>query len=149
MVARAPASTDELQAVISGLMSVVPGGDEIVEDRVELVLWRIPGLGQVVVDACGVDGTDGGFGVCIRGEEYALRVRVERDGFFEEVDAGHAGHALVGEEEGDDIATLFELLAGVECGLSGCRAEDAVVFSVFSAQVLDDSLKYADVVIYR
>ena len=97
----------------------------------------------------GVDGADGGFGVGVGGEQDALGLGEDLHGALEEVDAGHAGHALVGEEEGDDVAALFELGGDVEGGLSGGGAEDAVVLAVLAAEVLDDCFEDADVVIDR
>jgi len=99
------------------------------------------------VDLGGVDGADGGFGVGVGGEEDALGFGVERHGGLQEVDAGHAGHALVGEEEGDGFLALDELLADVEsCAAGGC-SDDAVVLAVVAAEVLDDGFEYAGVVV--
>ncbi len=144
----APARADELEAVERWYLAVVPGGQQIVEHRVELFLRRIPRLVQVVVDARGVDGANGGFSVGIGSQEHALGVGIERDGLLEELDAGHAGHALVADDERDDVVALLELAADVECGLSGGGAQDAVVLAVLAAQVLHDSLEYADVVVH-
>ena len=128
-------------------MSAVPGGEQVVENRVKLLFGGVPGLVEVVVDACGVDGADGGFGVGVGGEQDALGVREHGDGALEEVDAGHAGHALVGKEESDGFFAFEELSAHVERGLTGSGAQDAVLLAILPAQILDDGFEYADVVV--
>ncbi len=95
----------------------------------------------------GVDGADGSFGVGVGGEEDALGVGIDRQGLLEEVDSGHSGHALVGEEEGDRVLALLKLAADVERGSAGGGADDAVVLAVVAAQVLDHSFQYAGVVV--
>ena len=110
-------SADDADALVGRLVALLPGFEQVVEDGVELFFGRVPGLVEVVVDLGGVDGADGGFGVGVGGEQDALGLGVDGDGLLEEVDAGHAGHALVGEEEGDGLLALLKLAADVERGL--------------------------------
>ncbi len=99
------------------------------------------------MDLGGVDGADGGFGIGVGGEQDALGLGVERHGLLQEVDAGHAGHALVGEEEGDGLLALDELAADIERGHAGGGAEDTVVLAVVAAQVLHHGFQYAGIVV--
>ena len=70
-----------------------------------------------------------------------------RERLLQKVDAGHSGHALVGEEESDGVFALVELAADVQRGRPGGGADDAVVLTVVPAQVLDHGLQYAGVVV--
>ncbi len=147
VVGRGPAGADDDDSFVGRLIALLPGFQQVVEHGVELLFGRIPGLVEVVVDLGGVDGADRGFGVGVGGEEDALGVGVDGDGLLQEVDAGHAGHALVGEEECDDVLAFLELAADVERGCAGGGADDAVVLTVVPAQILDYSLQYAGVVV--
>ncbi len=99
------------------------------------------------MDFGGVNGADGGFGVGVGGEEDALGVGVEGEGLLEEVDSGHSGHALVGEEESDGVFALVKLAADVERGSAGGGTDDAVILTVVPTEVLDYCLQYAGVVV--
>ncbi len=147
VVCRGPARADDANALIGGLVALLPGFEQIVEYGVELLFGWVPGLVEVVVDLGGVDGADGGFGVGVGGQEDALGVGVDGEGLLQKVDAGHSGHALVGEEESDGVLALMELAADVQRGRTGGGADDAVVLTVVPAQVLDHGLKYAGVVV--
>ena len=52
----------------------LPVREQIVEHRVQLLLRRIPGLHQVVVERHAVDRVDRGLGVGVRGQQHPLRV---------------------------------------------------------------------------
>ncbi len=147
VICRGPARADDADAFKGRLVALLPGFEQVVEHGIELLFGRVPGFVEVVVDLGGVDGADGGFGVGVGGEEDALGVGVDRERLLEEVDAGHSGHALVGEEERDDVLALLELAADVERGCAGGGADDAVVLTVVAAQILDHSFQHAGVVV--
>jgi hypothetical protein len=144
-----PAQADDADALEGGLITLLPGFEQVVEDGVELFFGRIPGLVEVVVNLSGVDSADGGFGVGVGGEQDAFGLGVEGHGLLQEVDAGHAGHALVGEEQGNGLFAVDKLLADVERGLAGGCTQDTIVLTVVAAQVLNHSFEYAGVVVDR
>ena len=61
-----------------------------------------------------VDGVDGGVGVGVRGQQHPLGRRIEVHRRLEEVDTGHLGHPVVGDEHGDRLTSQLELLEGVQ-----------------------------------
>jgi hypothetical protein len=86
-----------------------PVGEEIVQDRVELLVRRMPGLEQVVVQTDVVDSGDRRLGVRVGGQEDPLRLRVEREDLEEELRAGHLRHPLVDQEERHGRPALLQL----------------------------------------
>ena len=89
--------------------AVLPGREEVLDDREELLLGRVPGLEQVVVEIDLVDRLDRGLGVGVGGEEHALGVGHELARLDEVVGTGHAGHALVGDQQRDLLAAGADL----------------------------------------
>jgi hypothetical protein len=101
------------------------------------------------VDSSGVDGADGGLGVGIRGEEDTARVRIDITSTLEHFDASHSGHALVADYQSDGFFARFELGQRVERGGPAGGPHDPVGFAIFAAQILDDGLKDAYVIVNR
>ena len=104
----------------------LPGLEQVVDDRVELLLRRVPGLEQVVVEVDDVDRVDRGVGVGVGGEQHPAGVRVEIHRRFEELDAAHLRHPVVGEQHGDRLAAQLHLAQRVEGLLAGLGPHDAV-----------------------
>ena len=96
-----------------------------------------------------VDGANGGFGVGIRGEQHAARFGIDGPRALKHLDAGHAGHALVADDQSDGLLARFELGQRVERGLAAGSAHDAIGGAVLAAQILDHGLKHAYVVVNR
>ena len=110
----------------------------VAHDHLEVL--RIPGLGDVAVDASAVDGVDHGADVGIAGEEKAHRVRLRLPHVVEELDAGHLRHALVRHDHVDRPL--------LEDGhrLAGPRGhQDPIV----EAQELPDALHHIRLVIHH
>jgi len=128
-----PAVADDADLVDGALTDRAPRLHERVDDRVELLLRRVPGLEQVVVDVDDVDRADRGVGVGVGGEQRAAGVRRDVHGGFEEVDAVHLGHAVVGEDGGDGLAAQRELAQRFQCVAAGLGAHDAVILAVAAA----------------
>jgi hypothetical protein len=84
--------------------------DHRVDHRVQLLLGRLPRLEQVVVDVHDVDRRDRGVGVGVRGEQRAPGPGEEVHGRFQELDAAHAGHPVVGQQRRDPAAAQLGLL---------------------------------------
>ncbi len=87
---------DHPQAAEGRVVGGVPVGEQVVQHRVEVLLRRIPGLQQVMVDPDRVDRPDGRVGVGVGGEENLLRFGEEGNALLQELHAAHAGHPLVG-----------------------------------------------------
>ena len=112
-----------------------PGRQQLVEHRVEPLLRRVPRLEQVVVEVDVVDGPDRGVGVGVRGEQHPLGVGDDVHRLLEEVDAGHAGHPVVGQQQRDLLAAQVQLAQRVERARAVLGAHHAVRLAVAAAQV--------------
>lgn len=52
---------------------------------------------------------------------------------FEELDAAHLGHAVVGDEHRHRVAAKLEFVERLQCVEAGFRADNAVVLAVMAA----------------
>jgi hypothetical protein len=111
---RVPPRAEHRHAVVRRPVGGAPVGEQVVEVRVQVLVGRVPGLREVVVDAHLVDRPDRRVGVGVRGEQHAPRVGRPLGGPREELDARHPRHALVGEQERDRVATLGDPREQVE-----------------------------------
>ena len=127
---------------------MIPCLKQVVQHRIELLLGRIPGLGQVVVDFGRIDGLDRGLRIGVCGQQGALGVRINFLRLFQKIHARHARHPLIGEKQRNGVAPLLQLNAGVEGRLSRTSPQDTVSGTILPAQVLDHGLKNADVIVY-
>jgi hypothetical protein len=125
----------------------LPGLEELVDDRVKLLLRRVPGLEQIVVQVDDVDRVDRGARVRVRGQQHPAGIRVDIHRPLEELDAGQPGHPVVREEHGDLIAAQLHLPERVQGLLTRLRADDPVPFAISSAQVTGDCTRNTGVVV--
>ena len=116
----------------------VPRAEQLLQRRVEPLLGRVPGLEQVVVEVHVVDRADRGVGVGVRRQQHALGVGHQVHGLLEEVHPGHAGHPVVGEQQGDDLAAQRHLAQRLERRRTGLRAQHAVLLAEAAPQVASD-----------
>ena len=144
----APAVGQEAEAAVAGPVAGLPVGEEVVEGRVELVLGRVPGLEEVVVDAAVVDGGDGRVGVGVGRQEDALRPGRDVGDLAQQADSVEPWHPLVGEDEGDGLVPVRELADGVERLGAGAGPEDAVGVAVAAAEVAGDGAEDVGVVVH-
>ena len=106
-----PAVADDPNPVEAEAVRALPIGEEVVEDREESLLgWR-PRFHQVVVEPDVVDRLDRHVGVGVGGEQHELGAGCDRRGMPEELDAGHLGHAVIGDDEGDGLVPAGELFS--------------------------------------
>jgi hypothetical protein len=112
-----------------------PLGEQLVQRRVQPLLGRVPRLEQVAVEVDVVDGPDGRVGVGVRREQHPLGAWRQVHRLLEEVDAGHPGHPVVGQQQGDLLPAQGQLLQRVERGAAVLGPHDAVVGAVAAAQV--------------
>ena len=125
----------------------LPGGEQVLDHRVELLLGRVPGLEQVVVERDVVDRRDRGLGVRVGGEQDALGVGHQRARLDEVVGARHAGHALIGDQHGRLIAARAQLGQQLQRLRARAGAEDAVALAEVTAQVARDRAQHSGLVI--
>ena len=135
VAARRPASRQQPEALERRPEVRDPVREQVIGDRVELLLRRIPGLEDVLVEADLVDGADGRIGVGVGRQQHALGIGLQLQGLRQELDAGHPRHALVDDEEADGAASHGELPHDVEPLGAGAGCHDAVVLAVPRAQI--------------
>jgi len=104
-----------------------PVVEELHEGWEQSILGRVPRLEEVLVEADLVDRPDGDVGVGVGREEHALRARQEGQRRTEQLDAGHRGHPLVGDEQGDRRAAQDQAADGIEGVGARARGHDPVV----------------------
>ena len=127
----------------------LPGGEQVLDDGVELLLGRVPRLEQVVVERDLVDRGDGGVGVGVGGQQHALGVGDERARLDEVLGAGHARHALVGDQHRRLVAARAQLAEQVQGLRPGARAQDPVALAEPAAQVAGHGTQHRRLVVYR
>ena len=145
--ARRPAVPDDLRLEHRAVVGGVPRVELGVDDRVELLLRRVPRLEQVVVEVDDVDGLDGGVGVGVGGQQHPARAGVEVHRGLEEVQPVHARHAVVGEQHRHGVAAQLHLAQRVQGLLARFGADDAVRVAVAPAQVARDGARDTGVVV--
>ena len=111
---RGPAVPDQLGFLDLLAVFARPGGQQLIDDRVELLLGRVPGLEQVVVQVHDVDRVDRGAVVRVRGQQHAAGERVDIHRSLEELNAGQAGHPVVRDDDRDLVAAQLHLLERVQ-----------------------------------
>ena len=112
---------------VPALAGSSPKLEQRVDDRVEVLLRRVPGLEQVVVEVDDVDGLDRGVGVRVRSEQCPPSLWIDVHGLLQELQATHLGHPVVGQEHGHRLVAEPELTQGVEGGSPGLGPDDPVL----------------------
>ena len=135
---RIPAVADHLGHGHRAVTLGAPRLQQAVDHRIELLLRRIPRLEQVVVQVDDVDRVDGGVGVGVCGQQHPAGQGIDIHGFFQELDAAHAGHPVVGDEHRDGVAAQLELVDRLERVRAGFGTHDPVPLTVVAAQVAGD-----------
>ena len=90
--------------------------DGLTDDDFEL--FGVPGLGDVAEDVALVDRVDDGVDIGVSREQEPGRLGADGPRLLEDLDAGHAGHPLVGEDHGD-VGRGLEVLEGLRPALAG------------------------------
>ena len=86
---------------------VLPVVQKIIQYRVELLLRRVPGLHQVIVQPNIVNGFYGCFGIGVSGEQHSFGIGEYFDRLFQESRSVHFGHALVAHKQGNNVRAVF------------------------------------------
>ena len=124
---------------VVGARPGAPVVEQVVEHRVEVLLRRVPRLHQVVVEADLVDRAHRHLGVGVRGQEDALGGGRQVCGLRQQLDAGHPGHALVGDDQRHRIAARGQSCReDLERILAGARGDDREVARVAAPQIALD-----------
>jgi hypothetical protein len=105
---------DDLELGHGPVIGSQPGLQQRVDDRVELLLRRVPGLEQVIVQVDDVDRVDRGAGVRVGGQQRPARARIDVHRALKELDAVHLRHPVVGEQDGDLFAAQLHLVKRLE-----------------------------------
>ena len=113
----------------------LPSRQQILDDREQLLLGRVPRLEQVVIERYLIDGLDRRLGVRVRGQQHALGGRDDLARAHEVVGALHARHPLVGYEQGNLLAAPGELAQRFERLLPRAGAHDPVALAEPPPQV--------------
>ncbi len=132
-----------------GLELGMPVIQQVGDDGVEPLLRRIPRFHEVVVELRLVDGLDGRRRVRVGGEQHALGARVELAGAAQELQARHARHALVHQEEGHRVVRQLGLLQQLQRGFARVGPQDAVARAVLAPQVARHGAQHSRVVVHR
>jgi len=106
---RRPPVTDDLRLGHRPVIRRQPRLQQPVDHRVELLFRRVPRLEQVVVQVDDVDRVDGGAGVGVCRQQHAPCPRVKVHGPLEELDPVHLRHAVVGQDQGDQVTAQLHL----------------------------------------
>ena len=142
-----PPVADDLGVRDGAVADRPPRLEQAVDHRVELLLRRIPRLEQVVVEVDDVDGVDRGVGVGVCGQQHAAGQREEVHRLFEELDAAHLRHPVVGDEHRDGVAAQLEFLERVQRVGPDFGAHDPVPLAVVAAQIAGDGARHRGVVV--
>ena len=129
---------DDPHALEHRLVAGPPVVQQVVEHGVEVLLRRVPGLHQIVVEAHLVDRLDGRIGIGIGGKQHAPGVGVEFHRLGQELDARHSRHALVDHEQRYDPAAELQFPECLQRFRPGRRAHHLVIGAVVPPQVAGD-----------
>lgn len=128
-------------------MAGMPVTEQIVENRIELLLGRIPGLEDVVVEVQVVDGADRHLGIGVRGEKDGADIVEQLPCSPQHLKAGHLGHPLVRHHERQRRAAQLEFLEDLD-RLGPTRGHhDAIVLAILTAQITSNCTENRRVVI--
>ncbi len=147
--ARRPAVADDLEFGHRPRVGRPPGFQQRIHHRVELLLGRIPGLEQVIVEINHVDRVDGGAGVGVGGQQRPPRPGVNVHRVLEELDPVHLRHPVIGQEHRDRFTAQLHLAQRVEGHRPGLGAHDPVPFPVLPPQVPGHGAGHPGVVVHR
>ncbi len=130
-----PRMADDLGVGDDPVAGGLPGVEQRVDHRVQLLLGWVPRLEEIVIEVDDVDGLDRGVSVGVCGQQYPAGERVDVHRLFEELDAAHLGHPVVGDVHRHGVAAELQFVQRFQSVRPGFGADDAVVLAVVAAQV--------------
>ena len=135
MRSRRPACAHNTDALESGPVVLLPCLQQIVEHRIQVLLGRIPGLQEVMVQPDLIDRPNRRLGVRVGGQEHARRIGEILNGGRQELDAVHLRHAMVNQEQGDRLVAQADLRKQFQRRWAGGSGEDAITVAVVAPQI--------------
>jgi hypothetical protein len=145
--ARRPLVADEPQPLLLRQVLGLPGVEEVVDHGEQVLLGRIPGLGEVMVEVRDVDRLDRRVDVRVRRQEHAPGQRIGLPRLRQQLRAVHPRHALVADDDRERVAARLELADGCERLLARGRAHDRVRLAIAGAQVAADRGEHLRIVV--
>ncbi len=100
-----------------------------------------------MVEVDDVDRVDRRVGVGVCGEQHAPRHREDVHRLFEELDAAHLRHPVVGDEHRHGLAAQLELVEGFQGVRARFGADDPIALAVVAAEVAGDGAGHGGVVV--
>ena len=126
----------------------MPIRQQVVEDRIEVLIGWLTRLHQSHIDANFFKGADTPLRVVIRREKDALCGRKQVGRLFEEFSAGHLQHLLVHKKECNRLVVAFQLLQFLKRFARGSLTNDAIPVPVPLLEVLHDQLERLLVIVH-
>ena len=139
--------THDLDALEGGPVLRQPVLEEVVDDRVEPLLGRVPRLQQVVVDVGPVDGPDGRLGVGVGRQQYPARLWVQLLGPLQELHPVHLGHAMIGKKHRHGFVALLKLIQNAKRFRTRFSPKHTVIFGILTPQIALDRPQHIGIVI--
>jgi hypothetical protein len=144
-----PAVSDQPDPVERRVESRLPVVEQLVENRIEALLRRIPRLEDVLVEVDLVDRLDRGVGVGVRGQQDGAGVGVQSPRPGQQLGSAQRGHALVGHDQRHRILRQGKLLERAQRGQAVRCRQDAELGGIPAAQITDDRGEHRPVVVDR
>ncbi len=122
---------------------------EVIQHRIEALFWRVPRLGEVIVDVDFVNRPNRRIGVGVGSQKRPAHPRVVLQGLLEELHAGHPRHPLVDDQEGHRLLRQPQLAERFQCFAARTRPQDAVMLRIPGAEVACDGAQHLRVIVDR
>lgn len=140
--------SDHVDAVEPGLVVRLPVLQQVVQNRIELLLRCMPRLAQVVVDAGAVDRLDRRLRIGVGGRQDALGAREQLADLGEDLGSDHSRRAWVREEQGDQVVSQARDLRQLDPLLPGVRGENAEAVAVPAGRVARHRAEHLRIVVH-
>ena len=81
----------------------LPVIEHVIDHTIEPLFGWVPRFHEVMVDMGVVDRADSSVGIGVSRQQCTFGIGIKFNRLFEELDTGHAGHALIDEEKRDRL----------------------------------------------
>ena len=142
-----PAVADDADSLELRRMSGHPVVQHVVEHGEQALLWRIPRLDQIVIEADLIDRRDGGIGIGVGSEQRLLGIGKQPLGLDEQIDACKPRHPLIHQHQCHGFICKSQLLENIEGPVAGFRPDHPEMLPEPMANIARDGLKHLGVVI--
>ena len=103
-----------------------------------MLVRRVPGLQKKIIDVGLIDGADGGVHVGVSGQQCPLGLGKNPHALLQKLDAIHARHALVGQQQGHAVIPHLQLLQQIQRAFRRIAANHPVFGAIFRTQIALD-----------